>query len=88
MWAPLTVVFIADASVGAMLQTSILCFFGTVTGSLFGQFVEIFLKDSPPATIAVLTVWAFMCCLLQNNPKYAYAAQVGVEVWRCGGVCD
>eukprot|EP00750_Incisomonas_marina_P003167 INCI12870.2.p1 GENE.INCI12870.2~~INCI12870.2.p1 ORF type:complete len:937 (+),score=159.47 INCI12870.2:291-2813(+) len=76
LWAPLTVVFISDANIGASFQMSILRFFGTVTGALFGSFVEIFIGNSPPYTIVALTLWTFVCCLLQNNKRYGYAAQV------------
>lgn len=76
IWAPLTVVFISDANIGASFQVSILRFFGTVTGALFGSFLDIFLADAPAGQIVGLTLWAFMCCLLQKNPRYGYAAQV------------
>ena len=81
LFAPLTVVFIADSNVGASFQVSILRFFGTVVGALFGSVVKLFLASTPAGTIVPLALWTFLCCLLQDDSRFGGAAKVGAQ--RC-----
>ena len=76
VFAPFTIVFIIDTNMGASFQVSILRFFGTVVGAVFGSFLKVFLGDSNAGIVIGLTVWTLCCTLLRNDQRFGDAATV------------
>lgn len=75
-WAPMTVAFVADPSLGATFHVSIMRLQGTVFGSLFSYVVLLWLEDVPVAASFLLALFVGLATYVRTNPTLTYGGTV------------
>ncbi|KNC51098.1 uncharacterized protein AMSG_12040 [Thecamonas trahens ATCC 50062] len=76
VWAPLTVCFLMQTSVGGSLKRSFLRLEGTVAGAVFAYFVVVVLGAYLPAVIVLIAAWVVLSGYIRASPQYSYGGLV------------
>lgn len=78
IWAPITVCFLHQKSIGGSFRRAILRLEGTVAGAVFGYAVMLAVASSRTWQLVLVTLWTAFIGYFRTNTYYGYASLVAV----------